>query len=58
MSFVVISPLVQTGPRVVQHYLGRQLRAIYAGLPVSPAPDQFSELLRQLDRTTVDCRPA
>ena len=40
------------GPHAVERHLGRELRARYAQLPTPPAPDQMSELIRQLDAAT------
>jgi Anti-sigma factor NepR len=36
------------GPDVLAH-LGRQLRAMYAGIIAEGVPERFAEILRQLD---------
>ena len=50
MSLLVVNPMAHVGPQAVQKHLGERLRMLYEQLPVPPAPDQFSELLRRLDR--------
>ncbi|MCJ2136842.1 hypothetical protein MKK69_22785 [Methylobacterium sp. J-026] len=45
-----LSSWIQPGsPRAIQHHLGRKLQVMYAALPTTPVPDQFAQLLTQLD---------